>query len=59
MISEFFNGKALNKSLNPDTAVAKGATLLAGKLSGNQVEAISQRKFVDVVPETLGISAVE
>ena len=35
MISEFFEGKALNKRLNPDEAVAYGATVQAGILSGN------------------------
>ena len=33
MLSEFFAGKNLNKRLNPDEAVAEGATVLAGILS--------------------------
>ena len=32
-LKEFFNGKSLNKRLNPDEAVAFGATVLAGILS--------------------------
>merc|ERR1711967_171561 len=34
MLSEFFNGKELNKSINPDEAVAYGATVQAAILSG-------------------------
>ena len=35
LITEFFNGKRLNKSINPDEAVAYGATLMAAKLSSD------------------------
>jgi L1 cell adhesion molecule like protein len=34
MLSEFFNGKTLNRSINPDEAVAYGATVQAAILSG-------------------------
>ena len=34
MLSKFFNGKALNKSLNPNEAVARGAAIQAAILSG-------------------------
>ena len=42
MISEFFEGKALNKRINPDEAVAYGATVQAGILSGNHAETIPE-----------------
>ena len=35
MISEFFNGKVLNKSINPDEAVAYGAAVQAAILTGS------------------------
>lgn len=34
MLSEFFNGKVLNKSINPDEAVAYGAAVQAAILTG-------------------------
>merc|ERR1711959_746471 len=38
LISEFFNGKELCKSINPDEAVAYGAAVQASILSGNTDE---------------------
>jgi len=35
MISDFFNGKTLNKSINPDEAVAYGAAVQAAILTGS------------------------
>ena len=34
MLSDFFNRKSLNKSINPDTAVAYGAAIQAAILTG-------------------------
>jgi len=34
MLSDFFNGKTLNRSINPDEAVAYGAAVQAAILSG-------------------------
>lgn len=34
LLSDFFNGKALNKNINPDEAVAYGAAVQAAILSG-------------------------
>ena len=40
MLSEFFNGKTLNKQMHPDEAVAYGATIQAGILSGQVTGAL-------------------
>ena len=53
MLQEFFNGKELNKSINPDEAVAYGAAVQGGILSG--AEGTSEVVLVDVNPLTLGI----
>merc|ERR1719357_457943 len=54
LLSQFFNGKELNKSINPDEAVAWGAAVQAAVLTDN----IDQDKapvLVDVAPLSLGI----
>lgn len=55
MLSEFFNGKELCKSINPDECVAYGATVQAAILSGYQSESISGLVVLDVAPLSLGI----
>ena len=55
MLSEYFNGKALNKSINPDEAVAFGATVQAAILSGNHSEKLQEMILLDVAPLSLGI----
>merc|ERR1712172_74745 len=54
MLSEFFNGKDLNKSINPDEAVAYGAAVQAAVLT-NAMDQSQAPVLVDVAPLSLGI----
>jgi len=56
MLQEFFNGKEPNKSINPDEAVAYGATVQAAILSGaDKGGKLDELLLLDVTPLTLGI----
>jgi len=55
LLSEFFNGKELNKTVNPDEAVAYGAAVQAAILTGDTSEAVSDLLLLDVAPLSLGI----
>jgi len=58
LLSEYFNGKKLNESVNPDEAVAYGAAVQAAILSGVQDEKINEIVVVDVSPLSLGLETV-
>jgi len=55
LLSEYFNGKELCKSINPDECVAYGAAVQAAILTGSKDEKISELLLLDVCPLSLGL----
>jgi len=58
LIKDFFNGKEPNRGINPDEAVAYGAAVQGGILSGEQGEDIDGLLLLDVTPLSMGIETV-
>ena len=54
IVSEMFNGKELNKSVNPDEVVAAGAAIQGGVLKGDVKDVL----LLDVTPLSLGIETL-
>ncbi|CDI96583.2 heat shock protein 70 [Echinococcus multilocularis] len=54
MLQDFFNGRDLQRSINPDEAVAYGAAVLAAKLSGNMSKLMENLMLYEVTPLSLG-----
>jgi heat shock 70kDa protein 1/2/6/8 len=55
LLSDFFNGKACNKSINPDESVAYGAVIQSAVLGGTIGEKGDSLLLIDVTPLSLGL----
>ena len=58
LLVDFFNGKELCKSINPDEAVAYGAAVQAAILSGEGNEKVQDLLLLDVSPLSMGLETV-
>ena len=55
LLSEYFNGKELCKSINPDEAVAYGAAVQGAIIAGDKSSQVKDILLIDVAPLSLGI----
>ena len=55
LLQDFFKGKQLNRSINPDEAVAYGAAVQAAIITGQQSSKTENLLLLDVVPLSLGV----
>ena len=56
LVATFFNGKTLNKSVNPDEAVAYGAAVQAAVITGHGNDRVKDLLLIDVASLSLGIA---
>ncbi|KAG7998876.1 hypothetical protein I3843_01G277300 [Carya illinoinensis] len=56
LLQDFFDGKELNRSINPDEAVAYGAAVQAANLAGMGNEKVQNLVLLDVTPLSLGVA---
>ena len=58
MVQNYFNGKELNKTINPDEAVAYGAAIQAAIINNVEDDGLERLVLLDVTPLSLGVEIV-